>query len=334
MNPGADALAEAFLDQSPAQGWIVDSDLRFVRVYGNTRPIFARSAAELTGRTLSEALDSEIAKEWKDRFGRAFKGEILTLRERRGDTMWSISVFPVRMNGGIRYAAGLSRENTAWAKAEQELRYTVLSALKAQEYERSTLSKFLHDTVGQNLTALGLQLDLVRMDLENTAADQCSRIVEIQRVLEDIMEKVREYSYELNPSTVERAGLRSALDRMAARARERFTGTLRINVDPSLKLDKKIAAALFQIAQEAVDNALQHSSCSAIEIAVKSSRIGSLLEVRDNGRGFDPADLEGGCRGLGLLSMEHYAAQAGLELSVESQRGRGTVVRAAEPGVS
>ena len=53
------------------------------------------------------------------------------------------------------------------------------------------------------------------------------------------MESVREYSYELNPSTVERAGLRPALDRLAGRMRERFPGTLRVNVDPSLKLDPK-----------------------------------------------------------------------------------------------
>ena len=65
------------------------------------------------------------------------------------------------------------------------------------------------------------------------------------------MEEVREYSYELNPSTVERAGLRSALDRLVSRIRERFAGNLRLNVDPSLKLDPKIASAMYQIAQEA-----------------------------------------------------------------------------------
>jgi len=329
-----DALAQAFLDQSPAASWIVDSNQRFIRVYGEILPIFGRPSADLPGLTVDEAVERANAAEWKDRFGRALEGETLSLRERQGEATWIISVFPIRIRGRIRYAGGLARETTGWGRAEQELRYTVLSALKAQEFERTTISKFLHDTVGQNLTALGLQLDLVRMDLENDLPAECVRIVEIQKVLEEIMEQVREYSYELNPSTVERAGLRPALDRMAARARDRFTGALRMNVDPSLKFDKKIASALFQIAQEAVDNALQHSGCSAIEIAVKSSRIGILLEVRDNGRGFDPADLESGCRGLGLLSMEHYAAQAGLELTVVSHRGQGTVVRAGEPGES
>ena len=69
------------------------------------------------------------------------------------------------------------------------------------------------------------------------------RIVEIQKMLEGMMGEVREYSYELNPSTVERAGLRAALDRLATRTRTHFGGALRIHADPSVKIDPKIASA-------------------------------------------------------------------------------------------
>jgi signal transduction histidine kinase len=326
-------LSAAFLAQSPACHWTVDADQVFQEIYGDPSPVFGKPVSELAGRPVVEALEPELAAAWKSRFARVFEGETLALRERRGDATWGISVFPIRFEGEIRYAGGLGREITPWGKADQELRRTVLSALKAQEFERNMLSKFLHDSVGQNLTALGLQLDLIRMDLEGVSPETCGRIAEIQKLLEGMMEEVREYSYALNPSTVERAGLRFALDRLAGRIRERFSGTLRLNVDPSLKLDKKIAVALYQIAQEAVENAVQHSCCSMIEIAVKSSRTGTFLEVRDNGKGFDPADPLGGGRGLGLLSMEHYAAEAGLDLAINSTREMGTAVRAAAPGV-
>jgi signal transduction histidine kinase len=326
-------LSEAFLAQSPACHWTVDTAQIFQQIYGDPSQVLGKPVSELAGRPLTEALEPDLAAAWKDRFARVFKGETLALRERRGGTTWNISVFPIRFEGEVRYAGSLAREITPWGNAEHELRRTVLSALKAQEFERNMLSKFLHDSVGQNLTALGLQLDLIRMDLETVSPDTCGRIAEIQKLLEEMMEQVREYSYALNPSTVERAGLRPALDRLVVRLRDRFTGALRLNVDPSLKLDKKIAIALYQIAQEAVENAVQHSSCSMIEIAVKSSRAGTFLEVRDNGKGFDLADLLGGGRGLGLLSMEHYAAQAGLELAIVSTRETGTTVRAAAQGV-
>lgn len=328
---GAVSLSEAFLQQSPACHWVVDRDLVLVRTFGDLSPIFKQSAPNLAGRRFADLLDAEQARAWDDRMSRALRGDLLRLRERVGGAIWNISVFPVRVAGEIRYAAALAGEVTAWNAAEQELRHTVLSALKAMEFEKKSMSRFLHDSVGQNLTAFGLQLDLMRMDLEAVAPDVCARIGEMQRVLEEMMESVREYSYELNPSTVERAGLRPALDRLAARVRDRFPGSLRLNVDPSLKLDPKVAAAIYQIAQEAVENAVQHASCTMIEVTAKPARAGNYLEVKDNGKGFDPADLQGGYRGLGLLTMEHYAAQAGLDLTVVSNRGNGTTVRAVVP---
>jgi two-component system NarL family sensor kinase len=323
-----ESLAEAFLEQSPECQWIADAAGVFRGAYGDTASVFGKLAQDLAGRSLAEVLEPAPAALWQSRLDRILAGETLRLRERRGAAAWYITMFPVQTAGGARYAGGLARELTPLATAEHELRTAVLSALKSQEFERNMVSRFLHDSIGQNLTGLGLQLDLLRMDLETVAPAECLRIAEIQKLLEAVMEEVRNYSYELNPSAVERAGLRSALDRLAARVRSRFTGTLRLNVDPSLKFDPKIATALFQILQEAVQNAVQHASCSSIEIAVKSTRSGPSLEVRDNGRGFDPADLSAGCRGLGLLSMEHHAAQAGVCLSIISKPGSGTTVRA------
>jgi signal transduction histidine kinase len=327
----AGSLAEVFLQQSPACQWIVSADGAFARLYGDPLALFGRTAAELVGRFPADVLEPDLATAWRGRFARALHGETLLLRERRAKETWYVTLFPLRIDGAVQFAGASAREITPWAAAEQELRHTVLGALKAQEFERAMVSRFLHDSVGQNLTALGLQLDLIRMDMETVSADACQRIGDVQKLLEEMMESVREYSYELNPSTVERAGLRPALDRLAGRIRTRFPGTLRLNVDPSLKLDPKLASALFQILQEGVENAVQHSGCSAIEIAVKSTRTGTILEVRDNGRGFDPADLVSGRRGLGLLSMEHYAAQAGLDLAITSTRETGTTVRAATP---
>ena len=324
-------LAEIFLQQSPACQWIVSADGAFARLYGDPLALFGRAAAELLGRFPGDVLEPNEATAWRGRFTRALSGETLLLRERRAKDTWYVMIFPLRIEGKIQFAGGSAREITPWATAEQELRHTVLGALKAQEFERAMVSRFLHDSMGQNLTALGLQLDLIRMDMESASPDTCQRIGGIQKLLEEMMESVREYSYELNPSMVERAGLRPALDRLAGRIRTRFPGTLRLNVDPSLRLDPKLASALYQILQEGVENAVQHSGCSAIEIAVKSTRTGTVLEVRDNGRGFDPADLVSGRRGLGLLSMEHYAAQAGLELVITSTRETGTTVRAATP---
>ena len=210
----AGVVADAFLRQSPFCHWVVDAEGRFEHFYGDPRLLFGKPAAALVGRTAEQALEPRVAGIWRDRFSRALADETLMLLERRGDESWYIGLFPIRLPGQPPRAGGSAKEITAWRAAGQDLRSRVLSALGAQEFERGMVAKFLHDKVGQNLTAMGLQLDLVRMDMECLAPDTASRVADIQKLLEVMMEEVREYSYELNPATVERAGLRSALDRL------------------------------------------------------------------------------------------------------------------------
>ena len=323
--------AEVLLDQVPACHWIVNQQGVFEQVYGDTMPVFGKPPQEVVGQPAASVLDPAALPVWQERFRRAFSGESLTLRERRGGRIWFVAVFPLRLRAGTSHAGCVMQEITDFISADRELRRTVLAAIKAQESQRARSAQFLHNVVGQNLAALGLQLDLVRMDLDGNPAVVREHLAEIQTLLESIMEQVRNFSYELNPSAVERVGLRSALDRLGARIRERFQGSVRISVDSSVCPPPKTALALYRIAEEAAENSAHHAGCSLIEIAVQSAGGGAWMEVRDNGRGFDPADLQEMGRGLGLLSMEHHAAEAGLSLSISSTRHSGTIVRAAVP---
>jgi signal transduction histidine kinase len=323
-------LAEAFLNHTAGCNWIASSTGEILRVYGDSVPVFGMDADQLAGRRFAGAFGAEATSIWKDRFARARAGENVWLRERREDGVWMFVLFPIYVPGLDTLVGGAARYLKSRIAAEQALRNTVLSSLKAQEFERRTTATFLHDKVGQNLTALGLQLDLARMDVEAGSPDAANRLASVQTLLESMMEEVRDFSYELNPNVVERAGLRAALDRYVERVRTRFAGVIRVNVDPNLGIDPRIASAMYAIAQEAVKNSLRHSSCSTIEIAVRSTRTGPALEVRDNGRGFDPADGLGQ-RGLGLLSMEQHAVQAGLCFQLRSSLGAGATVRAYLP---
>src|ERR1017187_9073491 len=132
--PGSASLAEAFLEQSPACSWIVNAESEFQRVYGDSLPVFGKASAELVGRKVAQALDKETAPVWTDRMARALGGETLLLRERRGDAAWHITLFPIRRQGSPALAGGMASEVTRWSKAERELRNTVLSALRAQEF--------------------------------------------------------------------------------------------------------------------------------------------------------------------------------------------------------
>ena len=323
-----DPLTRLLVEQCPACHWVIDERRVLVQVFGDSCELFRYPAEELSGRALDEVLPAARLELWTQHIARIFSGETSHLTEALewDELVYAVTLFPMRdEDGSIRFAGGLAVDVTKSRLTEQYLRSTALEVLSAQDAGKERVSRFLHDEVGQSLTAAGMQLDILRMDLEATVPGISKRTSEIQQMLEVVVDRIRDLSYELNPAIVERAGFHSAMDRLAGRYRRSFNGTLRLMFDSSLRIPSEVGSALYKIAQGAVDNAIQHASCSQIELLVKATQAGPTLEVRDNGRGFL---VEGSHRRLGLLLMEHYARQAGLRLTIESQKGRGTLVRA------
>src|SRR5208283_1991841 len=129
--PESACLSDAFIEHGTRCSWVFTPEGEFLRVFGDPRPIFGKAASELTGRSIAQALETELAAEWKDRLRRALDGETLVLRVRRDATDWALLVFPIYFQERL-YGGGSALEITAWNAAERELRYTVLGALKAQ----------------------------------------------------------------------------------------------------------------------------------------------------------------------------------------------------------
>jgi signal transduction histidine kinase len=200
--------------------------------------------------------------------------------------------------------------------------------MNAREQEGARVSRLLHDEVGQVLSAIGLQLDLLRMDLADDPKAAAARIGEIQRILEQAIGHVRDLSYELNPSVVERAGLQPALERLVARHRLEYVGKIHVEYQCAIRPPLEVSTAFYKIAEQALENAVRHSGAADIAIVVKGGRDRVALKVRDDGVGFWPSGARGKAPGLGIHLMRHYAADAHLRFSLASAPGKGTIVRA------
>lgn len=210
---------------------------------------------------------------------------------------------------------------------DRSLANMLISVMNAREQEGARISRILHDDVGQVLSAIGLQLDLLRMDLCDKLTEPPPRITEIQKFLEQAMAQVRDLSYELNPSIVERTGLQYALDRLIGRYRKSFAGKIRLLFDSSVRVPLQPATAFYKIAEQALENAVQHARCSHVEVIVKPVQRSATLEIRDNGVGFPVGKAKQESQGLGLHLMNYHAAQARLQFSIASAPEKGTIVR-------
>jgi signal transduction histidine kinase len=211
--------------------------------------------------------------------------------------------------------------------SQRVLKRMIVSTINAREVESNRVSRLLHDEVGQVLSAVGLQLDVLKLDFREQLPEITGRIKEIQTMLDQAVQQVRALSYDLNPAVVERAGLQRAMDRLAGRMRAQFPGAIRFLYDPALRVPLPVANAWYKIAELALENAVKHSGATKIEVHIKSTQKSAALEVRDNGTGFSILEAKLNPAGLGLLLMEHYSTQAPISIDLKTAPGKGTVVK-------
>ena len=155
--------------------WAVGDRGVWLSVAGDAVGLFGAPAEELTGHTPTQALGREAGEIWEARFIRALVGEVIFLQETRGTAIWLAALLPAASSGGEPRAAGAAVQ------------------VRNPDLDRRETERFLHDRVGQNLTALGLGLDLARMDFERDPAATIQRIGDVQRLLETVMDDVRGY---------------------------------------------------------------------------------------------------------------------------------------------
>src|SRR4051812_23628595 len=211
--------------------------------------------------------------------------------------------------------------------AEQAAELTVLS-------ERNRLAVELHDVVSQKLFSLVLVAESAGTLLDRDQPAQArAQLARLQALAGEALDELRALVHELRPPDLERDGLAVALRKQAGVLGRVHGVDVDVDVDaagagpPDLDRDRDV----LRIAQEALHNALRHAAAGhlAVRLAVDDGRL--VLEIVDDGRGFDPADAELRARHLGLTSMEARARRLGGALTVTSHPGGGTTVRLEAP---
>jgi GAF domain-containing protein len=196
--------------------------------------------------------------------------------------------------------------------------------------ERQRLARELHDSVSQVLFSIGLGARTTRTLLERGNAQRALPSLDyILNLSEMGKAEMRALLFELRPESLEQEGLVAAISKQAAALRARHS----IEVDASLCEEPDVAIdikeAVYRIAQEATHNTVKHARANRVQIELVCDEQGVALDVRDNGRGFDPGGSFPGH--LGLRSMRERVERLGGTLSIESAPGQGAAIRVRIP---
>ncbi|KAB0644983.1 PAS domain S-box protein [Burkholderia latens] len=227
--------------------------------------------------------------------------------------------------------AELKRENAERKRAERELMASreQLRRLSAhmesiREEERKQIAMMIHDELGQILTALRIDLSLLK-ERVGPECEELSTIEQMRGLVDKTLRIGRDIASHLRPAALN-FGLASALEWLASEFSRRGSAHCRFimsGAEPQLADSQ--ATAVFRIAQEALTNVARHADATQVELRLTGLRAGLELAIVDDGRGFDPSVASKG-GSYGLLGMMERARLLGADLNIESDEGRGSAI--------
>ena len=230
----------------------------------------------------------------------------------------AVAVFGVALISAGALALNLSEHRSAEAK----LRALAREVVDSQEDERARLARELHDGVSQALVATKL---LIESAQQEPAGAERLQALALKR-LNSTLAEVRHLSHALRPALLDTLGLAAALQHLAGEFDAAGGTRFEAGIDGAEReLPDAVKTALFRIAQEALSNAARHARAQRVVVHLHFAADGGLLlEISDDGRGFDAEAAQAVAdRGLGLRSMRERAAALGAALALETAPGRG-----------
>ncbi len=217
----------------------------------------------------------------------------------------------------------------ALRESERQMRALSRRLIETEERERRNINRELHDRVGQSLSALQLNIKLVVATLGPDQAERVgARLADSQKLLDEIMQNVRDVMADLHPPALEAYGLWPALRTYCHTFAARTGVAVELHGDvPDTRLPSVVELALFRVVQEALANVVKHAKSSRVELSLALAGGKLCVTVRDDGVGFEPGAASGERSNWGLAIMGERAQAVGASLTVQSAPGQGCTVR-------
>ncbi|HEV8118389.1 MAG TPA: sensor histidine kinase [Thermoanaerobaculia bacterium] len=218
-------------------------------------------------------------------------------------------------------------------ETEKRFRRISRGVLRVQEEERGKISRDLHDGIGQSLTALKIQLELMEQEAGAAQTALAPRLAAVRELAESCLAEVREMARLLRPQMLDDLGLAPTLSWLARTVEERTGVAVALDVSVGEAVDPDAETLVFRLVQESLTNIVKHAGVREARVAVKASPRSILLTVADGGRGFDAAAVLAGTeeeRGFGVRAMRDRVHSFNGRFQIESSE-KGTVLEAEIP---
>ncbi len=257
--------------------------------------------------------------EWEHRRlnGQPFSADVLLTRMALGNELFVLAT--------VRDITERKRTENKLGEYHQLLRELAAQGAASREAESKRIAREVHDELGQLLTALRMDISLLRIEFGERDPLLMGKIQDMLVLVDKSIQGVRDVTANLRPASLD-MGIVPAIAWLCDEFPDRTNTacTLRV-VDEPVGLDDARTVALFRIVQESLTNVARHAGASSVEITVRKCEDDIAVEVRDNGKGFDSA-ARSAKKSFGLMGMRERAIALGGKVEIASTPSAGTVV--------
>ena len=242
-------------------------------------------------------------------------------RVAHGDLDARVPATPLADRNIARIGQALNATLDGLTADRRRMRHLAAQVISAGDEERAHIARELHDSTAQQLSALDFMLTAALRD--PAGAPLHDRLRLMHQVTTEALAEVRALSHNVHPRVLDDLGLAAALEFLARRTRETTRVSVHVTSDLRREVPLATASVVYRVAQEAVRNAVRHGAPEDVHLKVDSDGERVVLQVCDDGRGFDLDRVAGERRGMGLFVMRERAALVGGTLAITSRPGGG-----------
>lgn len=221
--------------------------------------------------------------------------------------------------------ARVSKRTEELLRSRQMIRDLAAHSEKIREEERTRIAREIHDEFGQYLTALRMDTAMLNIRYGADNPELKHQLANMKQTIDTTINVVRNLAAALRPGALD-MGLVSAAEWLLAGFEERTGTRFQLHTpQQDLSLDNERATAAFRILQEALTNITRYAQASEVDVVIELIDHSLVMVVRDDGIGFDPAEVRGR-KTFGLLGIRERALMLGGESRIESEPGAGTIL--------
>lgn len=296
------------------------------RTLGELPPqkIVGRHYLDLIPKSQKEEVSAAIETVFET--GRPYHFESTILNRKGAEAFYSVMVAPVVTSKEVEVVNAIIRNITELKKSEEAI---MTAMIEGQDNERKRIARELHDGLGQNLSAVKMNLASLEAQIKRSNIELKNDILlRAKDVINDAIQEVRNISHDLMPDLLEQFGIVSATDELCEKSSGENIKIAFEPIDMRGRLNPRIETGLYRITQELISNAVRHSMAKKVHIQLINHGQSVILSIEDDGIGFD---LKLRSKGIGLKNIESRVKLLNGDFDIETTPGRGTLVTVEVP---